>query len=339
MKKLIALLLAMALLPTLAIAAGEFDVTEPITITWWHAHEDQLSEYLNYMVDKFNNENGMGITVDPVYIGNYSELNTQFIAAAAAGSGTVPALVTSNTSYPASYGAEGLCEVLDPYIDAYDYDIEDFGEGLIASTSYDGEQICLPYLISTQVMYYNKNMAEEEGIEMPKTIADMDAFLEKATVFNEDGTTKRYGTVFGGWDYWYYEMLYAVNRLQADIILKKEYFFFIQTPKKQSDIVFANFLAVAAGLLLQIVFILAALLASSLIWATGKVDFDVTANMIREIGPENCIISTDLGQQKAIYPDEGMAEFARRLKEEKDFTNEEIRTMIVHNPRRLLDKE
>jgi hypothetical protein len=74
-------------------------------------------------------------------------------------------------------------------------------------------------------------------------------------------------------------------------------------------------------------------------WATGKVDFDVTANMIREIGPENCIISTDLGQQKAIYPDEGMAEFARRLKEEKDFTNEEIRTMIVHNPRRLLDKE
>ncbi|MGI6215409.1 MAG: extracellular solute-binding protein [Christensenellales bacterium] len=214
MKKLIALLLAMALLPTLAIAAGEFDVTEPITITWWHAHEDQLSEYLNYMVDKFNNENGMGITVDPVYIGNYSELNTQFIAAAAAGSGTVPALVTSNTSYPASYGAEGLCEVLDPYIDAYDYDIEDFGEGLIASTSYDGEQICLPYLISTQVMYYNKDMAEEEGIEMPKTIADMDAFLEKATVFNEDGTTKRYGTVFGGWDYWYYEMLYKNNGVE-----------------------------------------------------------------------------------------------------------------------------
>lgn len=90
--------------------------------------------------------------------------------------------------------------MLDPYIDAYDYDLEDFGEGLIASTSYEDEQICLPYLISTQVMYYNKTAAEEEGITMPKTFDEMEAF-EKATIFNEDGTTKRYGTVFGGWDY------------------------------------------------------------------------------------------------------------------------------------------
>ena len=86
MKKLVSLLLAaLLLLPmTASLAATEFDVTEPITITWWHAHEDQLTEYLNYMVDKFNSENDMGITVNPVYIGSYDEINTQFIAAAAA---------------------------------------------------------------------------------------------------------------------------------------------------------------------------------------------------------------------------------------------------------------
>jgi len=216
MKKLVALLLAVLLLvPTLALAASEYDVTEPITIKWWHAHEDQYNDYLNYMVDKFNAENGMGITVEPVYIGAYAEINTQFIAAAAAGTGTVPALLTCNTSYPASYGNDGLCEILDPYIDAYDYDVEDFGEGLIASTSFDDEQIALPYLISTQVMYYNKTAAEAEGIEMPKTLDEMEAFLEKATIFNEDGTTKRYGTVFGGWDYWYYEMLYKNNGVET----------------------------------------------------------------------------------------------------------------------------
>ena len=115
MKKLVSLLLAVLLLvPAFAMAATEFDVTEPITITWWHAHEDQLTEYLNYMVDKFNAENDMGITVNPVYIGSYGDINTQFIAAAAAGTGTVPALVTCNTSYPASYGKDGLCEILDP---------------------------------------------------------------------------------------------------------------------------------------------------------------------------------------------------------------------------------
>lgn len=217
MKKFLALVLALAMLCPMvgAMAATEYDVTEPITIKWWHSFEDQNLADLNYMVDAFNKENGMGITVEPVYIGSYGDLNTQFIAAAAAGEGTVPALLTSNTSYPASYGKDGLCEVLDPYIEAFDYDIEDFGEGLIASTSYEDEQICLPNLISTQVMYYNKTAADAEGITMPKTFDEMDEFLKKATLFNEDGTTKRYGTVFGGWDYWYYEMLYKNNGVET----------------------------------------------------------------------------------------------------------------------------
>ena len=86
MKKLLALLLvAIMLAPMMAFAASEYAVTEPITIKWWHAHEDQYNEYLTYMTDKFNAENGMGITVEPVYIGAYAEINTQFIAAAAAG--------------------------------------------------------------------------------------------------------------------------------------------------------------------------------------------------------------------------------------------------------------
>lgn len=210
MKKLLAIALAaIMLLATAATSlAQSYEVTEPITIQWWHAHEDRFNEQITYMVDKFHEQYPL-ITVEPIYIGSYTEINTQLIAAVA--SGEVPALSTCNTSYPASYGAAGICEVLDPYIEATGYDVQDFGEGLIASTSYDGQQICLPYLISTQVMFYNKTAAEAEGIEMPKTFDEMDAFLEKATLFNEDGTTKRYGTVFGGWDYWYYEMLYKNN--------------------------------------------------------------------------------------------------------------------------------
>ncbi len=214
MKKFLALILTgiMALSMAAPALAQSYDVTEPITIQWWHAHEDQYNENIKYMIDKFHEANPM-ITVEPIYIGSYGEINTQLIAAVA--SGEVPALATCNTSYPASYGAAGICEVLDPYIQATGYDIADFGEGLIASTSYEGQQIALPYLISTQVMYYNKTAAEAEGIEMPKTFDEMEAFLEKATVFNADGTTKRYGTVFGGWDYWYYETLYKNNGVKV----------------------------------------------------------------------------------------------------------------------------
>lgn len=210
-KRIVSLVLAaVMLLGAFGIAAADsrYDVTEPITITWWHAHEDQLTPYLNYMIERFHDSQDL-ITVEPVYIGSYTEINTQLIAAVA--SGDVPVLSTANTSYPAAYGAAGICEILDPYIEAYDFDIADFGEGLIKSTSFEGEQVALPYLISTQVMYYNVDMADAEGIEMPKTFDEFEAFLEKATLFNEDGTTKRYGTVFGGWDYWYFETLFKNN--------------------------------------------------------------------------------------------------------------------------------
>lgn len=72
-------------------------------------------------------------------------------------------------------------------------------------------------------------------------------------------------------------------------------------------------------------------------WATGKVDFEVSERMIREIGPEHCILSTDLGQKTAVWPDEGMAEYARKLYE-TGMSAGDIRLMTVKNPRALLGK-
>ena len=215
MKKLLATLLMLTMLLGMTRAVAQEDpyaVTEPITIQFWHTHEEKFAENLQYMFDRFKEVQPL-ITVEPIYVGSYSDMNEKLISAIAANE--VPAIVTSNTSYPAAYGESGICEILDPYIAASNYDAADFGEGLLASTSYNGEQIALPYLISTQVMYYNQSAAEAEGIEMPKTFDQMDAFLEKATLFNEDGTTKRWGTIFGGWDYWYTEMLYMNNGVKV----------------------------------------------------------------------------------------------------------------------------
>ena len=65
MKRLFALLMTAVMLLTAvpALAATEYDVTEPITIEWWHAHESQFDEQIAYMVDKFNAENDMGVNV------------------------------------------------------------------------------------------------------------------------------------------------------------------------------------------------------------------------------------------------------------------------------------
>ena len=70
----------------------------------------------------------------------------------------------ANTPYVAEYGAGGLTEDLTPYIQATGFEIDDFGKGMVDASSYDGKQVALPFLISTQIMYYNKDMADAEGI-------------------------------------------------------------------------------------------------------------------------------------------------------------------------------
>ena len=188
---------------------ASFKVTEPITIQWWHALEDQYSETVQEVVDDFNSSQDL-ITVEPVYVGSYAEVNEALVAAHAAGTG-LPALTVANTPYVAEYGAGGLTEDLTPYIEATGFEIDDFGKGLVDASSYDGKQVALPFLISTQVMYYNQDMADELGITIPENFADMDAFLEQASVIGADGTTERYGTVVPGWDQWYFETFYLNN--------------------------------------------------------------------------------------------------------------------------------
>ena len=147
---------------TAPVDPAQYEVTEPITIKWWHALEDQYSATVDKVVSDFNNSQDL-ITVEAEYIGSYTKLNEALVAAHAAGT-DLPAVTVANTPYVAEYGAGGLTEDLTPYIKASGYDIEDFGDGMIEAAKYNGKQVSLPFLISTQIMYYNKDMADEMGI-------------------------------------------------------------------------------------------------------------------------------------------------------------------------------
>lgn len=187
---------------------ADYEVTEKIEIEWWHALEEQYTDTVNKVVEDFNASQDM-ITVKPVYVGNYAAVNEALVAAHAAGTG-LPAVAVANAPYVSAYGAGGLTEDLTPYIEASGFDIDDFGQGLIDATSYDGKQVTMPFLISTQVMYYNKDMAEEMGITIPETWDDMESFLEATSVIN-NGVTERYGTIIPGWDQWYFETFFLNN--------------------------------------------------------------------------------------------------------------------------------
>ncbi|MDO4266977.1 MAG: ABC transporter substrate-binding protein [Eubacteriales bacterium] len=191
---------------TEAVDPAMYEVTEPITIKWWHALEDQYSGIVEQVVNDFNSSQDL-ITVEAEYIGSYSKLNEALVAAHAAGTG-LPAITVANTPYVAEYGAGGLTENLDPYIEASGYDVSDFGNGMLEAAKYDGSQVSLPFLISTQILYYNKDKVDELGITLPETWDEMDAFMEAGTKKAADGTTEMYATIIPGWDQWYFETFY-----------------------------------------------------------------------------------------------------------------------------------
>ena len=79
MKRKLAILLTAAtvfsaVLPTTCMAAeNKADIPEGTTITFWHAMGGVNGEALDYLVNKFNEENEYGITVDSQYQGSYDD--------------------------------------------------------------------------------------------------------------------------------------------------------------------------------------------------------------------------------------------------------------------------
>lgn len=68
---------------------------------------------------------------------------------------------------------------------------------------------------------------------------------------------------------------------------------------------------------------------------TGKAPWEVVLDSIRKVGPERCVLSTDLGQTINPPVAEGFAMFAQTLLD-GGFSQSEIRRMAVENPRDLI---
>lgn len=69
---------------------------------------------------------------------------------------------------------------------------------------------------------------------------------------------------------------------------------------------------------------------------TNKITWETMYEQIRYVGPEKCILSTDLGQPNSLYPDEGMKMFISNLLS-NGFSKEEVQRMTKENPAYLVE--
>lgn len=72
-------------------------------------------------------------------------------------------------------------------------------------------------------------------------------------------------------------------------------------------------------------------------YSIDKIPIGEIASQIKEVGASNCILSSDVGQRFGKSPSEALKDFVRLLQKE-GISESDIRTMLITNPRKLLEE-
>ena len=99
---------------TAAKGNDAYEVTEPVTIEFWHTLEEMYRDDFNELVDEFEKENP-NITVNVSYQGRVGEILEKILAANIAGDG-LPDVFPIHSSEIQVLAENGVVENLDPYI-------------------------------------------------------------------------------------------------------------------------------------------------------------------------------------------------------------------------------
>lgn len=217
------------------------EITSPVEIEFWHAMSGANGEALQKLTDDFNAAN-KNITVKLVNQGGYRDLFDKLMGAAKAKQ--LPTIAQIYSNRLSWYISKGLVEDLNPYIENEKVgltkeDIDDFPKLFLDDGIWDGKQYAMPFNKSQMVLYYNVDMFEEAGLEVPKTWDAWKEAARKLTVDKDgDGEPEIYGLVFANdistdiapW----------VKQAGGEIISEKEDKINFNTPETKEAVEFIN---------------------------------------------------------------------------------------------------
>jgi multiple sugar transport system substrate-binding protein len=121
--------------------------------------------------------------------------------------GVAPDMFRMDYVYMAVYASKGVPIALDDYVKA-EIDTSQFAEGyemVFQAYSYEGKQYALPQDVNTQVLFYNKQLFDEAGVDYPNESWKWDP--ETGGDFLEAAKALTSGDVFGYSQEWYWEPL------------------------------------------------------------------------------------------------------------------------------------
>lgn len=149
------------------------EITEPVEISFWHAMSGDLEKTLEKLTDKFMEANP-NITVTLQNQSTYNDLQ-QKMTATLASPKDLPTLTQAYPHWMINAMQDELLVDLKPYIENETIGSENYNdmlEGFKTASEIDGKIYGMPFNKSTEVIWYNKTLFDELGLEVPKTFEE-----------------------------------------------------------------------------------------------------------------------------------------------------------------------
>lgn len=211
MKKFIAMLLALAMVLSLAACGSKTDApaetkaqtaaekpaatekaeesapaAEPVTLTWgsWVFAEDSVRPIYQEMADLYNETNEYNTTISTEYFYSYADYLSTLLIDVAGGNG--PDVAHIKAEWLPQLLALGVVKPLDGYISA---DVlADYSQSAIDSVTVDGSMMAHPWFSNTCALLVNTDLCEQAGVDYTAIASwdDLLAAAEKISALGSD---------------------------------------------------------------------------------------------------------------------------------------------------------
>ncbi|WBB67771.1 sugar ABC transporter substrate-binding protein [Micromonospora sp. WMMD812] len=169
--------------------AGPTGVDDGSELTMWT--RAPLEKQAKLLVDAYNSshQNKVKLTVVP---------NDDYVAkvGAAAGSGGLPDLFAADIVYVPNWVSQGLFQDLSTNIKGLDFK-DSINKGHLAAGTVDGKEHVLPFVLDLSMLFWNKQLFKEAGLDpekAPATLEEYAAAAKAVQALKKDGV---YGTATG----------------------------------------------------------------------------------------------------------------------------------------------
>jgi sn-glycerol 3-phosphate transport system substrate-binding protein len=162
---------------------------EPLTATFWYSYGGRNREVTEDMIKQFN-ESQSKYRIKGSFQGDYFQAIAKVRAAIVTKS--PPTIFHSIPEVLPNLYESGILENLEPYANGDNpTDLKDFVPGLTQDGYFDyvGKEIplfAIPFNRSTPILYYNKDMLAQQGVEVPTTWDELREAAAKLTVREGD---------------------------------------------------------------------------------------------------------------------------------------------------------